>query len=114
MASGHVNRINRPNTWLHRPSLRREDFSCQPGAVHTWHAERTSMAMPEPTRMTPTRTPDLSLGKAPGTSRSEALSKLFPNGELPSARRVSGIAAESLSCRSCSRIPDARMAAPGI
>jgi hypothetical protein len=37
MASGHVNRINRPNTWLHRPSLRREDFSCQPGAVHTWH-----------------------------------------------------------------------------
>ena len=37
MASGHVNRIYRPNTWLHRPSLRREDFSCQPGAVHTWH-----------------------------------------------------------------------------
>ena len=37
MASGHVNRIKRPNTWLHRPSLRREDFSCQPGAVHTWH-----------------------------------------------------------------------------
>src|SRR5258707_7401310 len=33
MASGHVNRIYRPNTWLHRPSLRREDFSCQPGAV---------------------------------------------------------------------------------
>jgi hypothetical protein len=32
-----VNRIYRPNTWLHRPSLRREDFSCQPGAVHTWH-----------------------------------------------------------------------------
>ena len=37
MASGHVNRTNRPNTWLHRPSLRREDFPCQPGAVHTWH-----------------------------------------------------------------------------
>src|SRR6476620_6283536 len=37
MASGHVNRIYRPNTWLHRPSLRREDLSCQPGAVHTWH-----------------------------------------------------------------------------
>src|SRR5258706_1233717 len=36
MASGHVNRIKRPDTWLHRPSLRREDFSCQPGAVHTW------------------------------------------------------------------------------
>jgi hypothetical protein len=25
MASGHVNRTNRPNTWLHRPSLRREE-----------------------------------------------------------------------------------------
>jgi hypothetical protein len=37
MVSGHVNRIQRPNTWLHRPSLRREDSSCQPGAVHTWH-----------------------------------------------------------------------------
>jgi hypothetical protein len=36
MASGHVNRTNRPNTWLHRPTLRREDSSCQPGAVHTW------------------------------------------------------------------------------
>jgi hypothetical protein len=37
MASGHVNRTNRPNTWLHRPSLQREDSSCQLGAVHTWH-----------------------------------------------------------------------------
>ena len=37
MASGHVNRINRPNTWLHRPMLRREVLTCQPGAVHTWH-----------------------------------------------------------------------------
>ena len=37
MASGHVNRINRPNTWLHRPRLRREVLTCQPGAVHTWH-----------------------------------------------------------------------------
>jgi hypothetical protein len=36
MASGHVNRTNRPNTWLHRPTLRREDSPCQPGAVHTW------------------------------------------------------------------------------
>jgi len=36
MASGHVNRANRPNTWLLRPMLRREDSSCQPGAVHTW------------------------------------------------------------------------------
>jgi hypothetical protein len=37
MASGHVNRANRPNTWLHRPRLQREDSSCQLGAVHTWH-----------------------------------------------------------------------------
>ena len=36
MASGHVNRANRPNTWLHRPTLQRDDSSCQPGAVHTW------------------------------------------------------------------------------
>jgi hypothetical protein len=26
MAGGHGNRANRPNTWLHRPSLRREDL----------------------------------------------------------------------------------------
>ncbi len=44
MASGHVNRTYRPNTWLHRPSLRCEDFSCQPGAVHTWH--ETDMPTP--------------------------------------------------------------------
>ena len=37
MASGHVNRTYRPNTWLHRPSLQREESPCQPGAVHTWH-----------------------------------------------------------------------------
>jgi hypothetical protein len=24
MASGHVNRVNRPNTWPHRPSCKRE------------------------------------------------------------------------------------------
>jgi hypothetical protein len=35
MASGHVNRTNRPNTWLHRPATRREDSPCQLGAVHT-------------------------------------------------------------------------------
>jgi hypothetical protein len=45
MASGHVNRIYRPNTWLHRPSLRREDFSCQPGAVHTWHTKENGLGM---------------------------------------------------------------------
>jgi hypothetical protein len=37
MASGHANRINRPNTWLHRPVTQREVLTCQPGAVHTWH-----------------------------------------------------------------------------
>ena len=37
MASGHVSRINRPNTWLLRPDLRREESPCQHGAVHTWH-----------------------------------------------------------------------------
>src|SRR6516225_10193083 len=36
MASGHVNRANRPNTWLHRPMLQSEVSPCQPGAVHTW------------------------------------------------------------------------------
>ena len=36
MASGHVNRVNRPNTWLLRPMLQSEDSPCQPGAVHTW------------------------------------------------------------------------------
>ena len=37
MASGHASRINRPNTWLLRPDLRREESPCQHGAVHTWH-----------------------------------------------------------------------------
>ena len=38
MASGHVNRTKRPNTWLHRPMLQNvKKGSCQPGAVHTWH-----------------------------------------------------------------------------
>ena len=38
MASGHVNRIQRPNTCLQRPILQnREESSCQTGAVHTWH-----------------------------------------------------------------------------
>jgi hypothetical protein len=43
MASGHVSRIERPNTWLHRPMLqKREKSTCQPGAVHTLH--ETDMA----------------------------------------------------------------------
>ena len=36
MASGHVYRANRPNTWLLRPTLQSEDSPCQHGAVHTW------------------------------------------------------------------------------
>jgi hypothetical protein len=36
MASGHVNRTERPNTWLHRPTCVREESPCQSGAVHTW------------------------------------------------------------------------------
>jgi hypothetical protein len=46
MASGHVNRTNRPNTWLHRPSLRREESPCQSGAVHTWHFSGISGTAP--------------------------------------------------------------------
>jgi hypothetical protein len=37
MASGHVNRTKRPNTWLHRPKPATSVSPCQPGAVHTWH-----------------------------------------------------------------------------
>src|SRR5512132_4311192 len=37
MASGHANRTNRPNTWLHRPASQRDVLTCQLGAVHTWH-----------------------------------------------------------------------------
>jgi hypothetical protein len=36
MASGHVNRANRPNIWLLRLTPQSEDSPCQPGAVHTW------------------------------------------------------------------------------
>ena len=39
MARGHVNRTDRPNTWLHRPMLQREESPCQLGAVHTWPLE---------------------------------------------------------------------------
>jgi hypothetical protein len=48
MASGHVNRIKRPNTWLHRPMLQnREESSCQTGAVHTWHKADVLKASPD-------------------------------------------------------------------
>jgi len=36
MASGHVYRARRPNTWPLRPPPQSEDSPCQPGAVHTW------------------------------------------------------------------------------
>jgi hypothetical protein len=45
MASGPVCRTKRPNTWLHRPNLRREDSPCQPGAVHTWHERASSVRL---------------------------------------------------------------------
>ena len=45
MASGPVRRANRPNTWLHRPAMRRDDFPCQLGAVHTWHLADEPLAL---------------------------------------------------------------------
>src|SRR5215831_10712525 len=71
MASGHVNRTNRPNTWLHRPACGREESPCQLGAVHTWHFASNELcaqdvrnlgmsgltADAKSTRMTPTRPP---------------------------------------------------------
>ena len=45
MASGHANRANRPNTWLHRPATQREVLTCQPGAVHTWHLTDVPLAL---------------------------------------------------------------------
>ena len=37
MASGHVNRTQRPHTWLLRPDCDVQKSPCQRGAVHTWH-----------------------------------------------------------------------------
>jgi hypothetical protein len=37
MASGHVNRTKRPNTWLHRPACGVKKVLANLGAVHTWH-----------------------------------------------------------------------------
>ncbi len=45
MASGPVCRTQRPNTWLHRPICKREESSCQLGAVHTWHLADISFAL---------------------------------------------------------------------
>jgi hypothetical protein len=37
MATGRVNRVKRPNTWLHRPMLQSvKKALANPGAVHTW------------------------------------------------------------------------------
>src|SRR6266581_5609586 len=41
MASGHANRANRPNTWLHRPATRREVLT----TVHTWHLADVQTAL---------------------------------------------------------------------
>jgi hypothetical protein len=35
MPSGHVNRANRPNTWLLRPTLQSENSPCQPDMAHS-------------------------------------------------------------------------------
>ena len=37
MASGHVNRTQQAEHMAAPTSVQREDFPCQPGAVHTWH-----------------------------------------------------------------------------
>ncbi len=37
MASGlAMRRINRPDTWLHRPAQLTQESPCHTGAVHTW------------------------------------------------------------------------------
>jgi len=61
MASGHVNRTNRPNTWLHRPSLRREESPCQSGAVHTWHVADLTNTSGKSLLCIPKRTRDIAL-----------------------------------------------------
>jgi hypothetical protein len=51
MASGHVNRTQRPNTWQHRPSLRREKkvlANPEPsthGTFRTWRDVRLESGM---------------------------------------------------------------------
>ncbi len=65
MASGHVNRTNRPNTWLHRPSLRREKSPCQLGAVHTWHSATFSCDAELRTRLEQKRTASVGSASIP-------------------------------------------------
>ena len=51
MASGHVNRIKRPNTWLHRPMLqnvKKALANSEPsthGTFRTWRDVRLESAM---------------------------------------------------------------------
>jgi hypothetical protein len=42
MASGHVNRIKRPNTWLHRPMLQNVKKVLANPEPSTHYPERTS------------------------------------------------------------------------
>jgi hypothetical protein len=47
MASGHVNRANRPNTWLHRPDLQREKVlaNSEPSTHGTFPTWRSCLMM---------------------------------------------------------------------
>ena len=44
MASGHVNRVNRPNTWLHRPMLQNVKKVLANTEPSTHGTKRTSRA----------------------------------------------------------------------
>jgi len=44
MASGHVNRVNRPNTWLHRPMLQNVKKALANSEPSTHGTNRTSRA----------------------------------------------------------------------
>ena len=89
MASGHANRANRPNTWLHRPMLLREVLTCQPGAVHTWHlAEVNCLRVKGPlwrTKRTSASGAQMSPNDPPQTS---ILRPLTSVGTLSSARQA--------------------------
>src|SRR5262249_15006075 len=69
MASGHVNRTNRPNTWLHRPTCKREEKPCQLGAVHTWHKAALRCAANVWTAIGG----EADIGRAPQACRSDAI-----------------------------------------
>jgi len=77
MASGHVYRANRPNTWLLRPILQREDSSCQPGAVHTW-----------PVSAIPMRVSDVGFGRLSGLSRDRQTMPAYDPTRTSATRRI--------------------------